>query len=235
MKILSIMPGRSETDDTNLIVPAIDSIPVWYKKSKHTIGNRDTYLNINDKGSLNATYKKCMPLFDAMTVGYMFVLECDIEVTKDIDGNTRFLWVDNGHQISAHSEEQVEGFVIPNEYVSMPFKFHNNLLINTPKNTSMLFVSPINRLDLPFITLGGVVETDRYNMEINFPFLIKKSFTGIIEKGTPIIQMIPFERHIWKRKISKYDSNKMIKAYKNYRTIIRRPYKKLFWIRKEYN
>jgi hypothetical protein len=235
MKILSITPGKSNSDNLELIIPAIDSIPVWYKKSKSTMGNRNTYLDMNQKGSLNATYKKCMPIFDAMTIGYMFVLECDIEVAKDVDGNTRFMWVDNGHVISSHSEEQVEGFPIPKDYVVVPFKFENKLIFNTPKNTSMLFINPINRLDLPFTTIGGVVETDRYNMEINFPFLIKKDFTGIIEKGTPIIQMIPFERHVWKRKYIKYDADKVIKAYKNYRTIIRRPYKKLFWVRKEYN
>ena len=126
MKILSITPGKSSTDNLELIVPAIDLLPTWYKKSKSTIGNRDTYLNINEKGSLNATYKKCMPLFDAMTIGYMFVLGCDIEVTKDVDGNTRFLWVDNDHIVSRHSGDQVEGFPIPKDYVVFPFKFENN-------------------------------------------------------------------------------------------------------------
>ena len=38
--------------------------------------------------------------------------------------------------------------------------------------------------------------------EINTPFTFKKNWTGILEKGTPMFQIIPFERNSWKAKYS---------------------------------
>jgi hypothetical protein len=38
--------------------------------------------------------------------------------------------------------------------------------------------------------------------EINTPFTFKKNWSGILEKGTPMFQIIPFERNSWKAKYS---------------------------------
>ena len=63
--------------------------------------------------------------------------------------------------------------------------------IKLPKDYSLLFLSPINRFDLPFLSITGIVDCDMYTGTVHFPFFIKNSFTGIIEKGTPIVQIIP--------------------------------------------
>ena len=41
------------------------------------------------------------------------------------------------------------------------------------------------------------MDTDRWGDAGNHPFLIKEGWEGIIEKGTPIIQIIPFKRENW--------------------------------------
>jgi hypothetical protein len=77
-------------------------------------------------------------------------------------------------------------------------KWTNPWLIKTPKGYSCIFTSPFNR-DAPFNIFDGVVDTDTYDMPVNFPFGLKDpDFEGLIPAGTPIAQVIPFKRTAWK-------------------------------------
>jgi hypothetical protein len=91
----------------------------------------------------------------------------------------------------------------------------------------------MNRFDLPFISVNGVVDTDKYNLNVQFPFFIKDNFTGIIEKGTPIVQIIPIKRESWAREVKPYDQNANIKLEK-FLSTIKRSYKNNFWVKKDY-
>ena len=43
--------------------------------------------------------------------------------------------------------------------------------------------------------LSGVVDTDRFTNEINFPFVaVAEDGVHVLEQGTPLIQVIPFRR-----------------------------------------
>jgi hypothetical protein len=99
-----------------------------------------------------------------------------------------------------------------------------------------LATHPLNRHDLPFITLtgiidGGVVMQSRGN----FPFYIKEGFEGIIPKGTPIIQLIPFRQENWKSKkrVGLIEEGKKHNFLAS--SVISDWYKKTFWIRKKYD
>jgi hypothetical protein len=49
-----------------------------------------------------------------------------------------------------------------------------------------------------FTILPGIVDTDEYYAPINFPMVINDpAFEGMIPKGTPIAQVIPFKREQW--------------------------------------
>ena len=74
-------------------------------------------------------------------------------------------------------------------------------MIKTPPGYSVLFTHPMNWHYLPFYSLSGVVDTDTYTMPVLFPFMMKNNFEGIIPKGTPVIQIIPFKRDDWKSNI----------------------------------
>ena len=50
---------------------------------------------------------------------------------------------------------------------------------------------------MPFKTLSAVVDSDSILTAGNIPFHIKQDFTGIIKKGTPIFQILPFKRDNW--------------------------------------
>jgi hypothetical protein len=64
--------------------------------------------------------------------------------------------------------------------------------------------------------------------------LIRRDFEGLIEKGTPIIQVIPFKRNDWKLKINE-PINDLFQRLEKYYSFTTRAYKKLgVWSRKRY-
>ncbi len=75
-------------------------------------------------------------------------------------------------------------------------KFNNFWTIETEPGVSMLFTHPLNRPDLPFRSFAGVVDTDAYSSGfVHFPaHWIDAEFEGVLARGTPVAQGIPFRR-----------------------------------------
>jgi hypothetical protein len=67
----------------------------------------------------------------------------------------------------------------------------------------MLFTHPVNRTDLPFTTLTGLVDCDLYcDNLINFPARWHDpSFNGVLPKGTPVVQCMPVKREEWRMRV----------------------------------
>ena len=63
----------------------------------------------------------------------------------------------------------------------------------------MFFTHPVNRFDLPFTTLSGLVDCDRYQDNwVHFPaHWHDKNFTGVLPRGTPVAQCVPVKREKW--------------------------------------
>jgi hypothetical protein len=213
-------------------VPAIKNLPEWYKNtSPYTNGES---LFMKSPGNAMLTVKKCVPFLEAMSAGYYILLNSDVFV--DEAGNSDFLfnWSVEGLTIvESHNPAQFGELDIPQEYHQVAYKWINPWLTKTPKGYSCLFTHPQNIFDLPFISISGVVDTDTYDLPVNFPFLLKRGFTGIIPKGTPIAQVIPFKREDWKMRIDKtlqdlYNRNQKYKSY------VVNSYRKIDWKRKSF-
>lgn len=233
MKITFTPVPNDKSDDLLRPIPAIQSLPEWYKeKSPFVDGSKKqkTFPNF----SKNVSVKWCNPFGDALGSGYFILLEQDIEITQAFSG-TEFAWMNGGDGvISTHAKEQVDPRLIPPGFDNQPFKFQNKWVITTPKGYSCLFSHPLNRPELPFYTLSGVVETDDYPLVINFPFLARRSFEGVLEKGTPIVQVFPFKRANWESEFGEIDNDEYLRRSNNYFKTITRPYKRLFWQKKSY-
>jgi hypothetical protein len=209
--------------------PAKFFVPDWYKKINPLKENKK--FSREDSGITNKTVKTCIPFLDAMTGGYIVSLPCDVEAT-DFKEN-RFIWDTSYQTISLHYSFQISSKMIPENYEENPFKFNTFWTIKTPKGYSTLFTHPLNREDLPFKTISGIVDTDKYNLPINFPFFIKKGFEGIIPKGTPICQFFVFERKNWESSCLKSIAN--VEERENFiKSKINSSYKKHFWVPKEF-
>lgn len=197
--------------------PAYKTLPEWYRASQGVVNGHETV-------------KKCVPFLDAMMSGYSVVTTAD--VYYDSNG---FQQIGKLEMITSHFSDQISNFPVPEEYDKKPYKWMNFFVMNTPKGYSTLFTHPLNRIDLPFYTLSGVVDTDKFPVEVNFPFFIKEGFSGIIPAGTVIAQAIPFKRENWE---SKYDPNDQAVVPPEAYTMHNPPfafYKRHFWSRKKYH
>jgi hypothetical protein len=140
-----------------------------------------------------------MPVFDVMSSGYMFKTFCDLNVEKN-EENTSWQWsMDDFIAIESHKKSQFDSMPIDKDLwdTEFAFKFINPWIMRTPKGYSTLFTMPFHHYNLPFYTLPAVVDTDKHPIAVNFPFLIRKDFKGLIPAGTPFVQAIPFKRDDW--------------------------------------
>jgi len=209
---------------------ATKHLPKWFKElNKYMGGERKTDL----EGNLNFTIKACPPFLDSMMSGYMISTEFDMNVSW-IEGEPHFEWRAGGRLISHHGKQQLAKEQIPEGFSDQPLKFNNPWQIVTPKGYSILFTHPLNREDLPFRTISGIVETDIYKNTINFPFLIKENFEGLIPAGTPIIQITPFKREVWQMKIGDGDPKEINDSRIMLNHKLMGGYKTQWWRRKEY-
>lgn len=169
-------------------------IPEWYKNipSKVKLSSKDKKEDLS--------IKRCIPVLDAFTTGYFLVTTEDYYF--EYDESEHVSKVKGGHNvqhkaITMHPITQLGEMPFSDEFVKYAFKWSNQYLIKTPPGYSIIFTHPLNRSDLPFYTLSGVVDTDSYIMPVLFPFLMKNNFSGKIPAGTPVVQVIPFKRDDW--------------------------------------
>lgn len=205
-------------------VPASQLIPQTYKDMLQYFP--DNKLRITNR-QVNATGKKCPPMLDAMTSGYMFTLFADVLVSTQ--GTNKLInWkVEGKSPADAHHVWQAAGLNRPRGTHEQPFKWHNWWIMKTPPGWSTLFLHPLAYTHLPFHAISAVVDTDVYSEEIAFPFWLDQDFEGIIEKGTPVIQAIPFKRASWSSKSTALnESDHFLTKEKNSLSVIKNNYNK---------
>jgi hypothetical protein len=179
-------------------------IPEWYIN----MSSYKTGTPILSGGSIdNATVKRCAPVLDAFNFGYMAVLHCDVSIdTKELSNGEYEVVVQFASEpapIATREYNNKYSLTMDNSYIPLEFVWLLRWQINTEPNSSVLITHPLNRLDLPFTTSSGVMDTDSGFM-VNVsgaPFYIKKGFNGVITAGTPMFQVIPFERQPYKYEV----------------------------------
>lgn len=205
--------------------PAAKWLPEWYLNMS---SYKDNDKSPNSFGEGVGTVKKCMPVFDAITAGYIIATPVDLYIGPD----KTMSWP-NANFIDFHPEWQAPSHPLSNK---LPYpKFNNPWSIKTPPGYSTLFVQPFHRESL-FTIMPGIVDTDTYFGTINFPFVVNDlSFTGIVPKGTPIIQVIPFKRDSWKSETgTEKDKAQVLKHKQEARSTFYEYYKRIWYRKKEY-
>jgi hypothetical protein len=71
------------------------------------------------------------------------------------------------------------------------------------------------------------------------PFFITKDFVGLIPKGTPFAQIVPFKRESWESEVITFSFSEMIKRNKDNSDKYRKPdggvYKSDVWEMRKYS
>jgi hypothetical protein len=224
-------------------IPTKLNIPEWYKKLEHTI--------------LNKTVKGCMPFLDSLTAGYLLKMPQDFHVRHNVKnehnlndsfqtfGMANFsqtlfkksLSLNSG--IDTHPTFQLQGSPYIEKNKNLPFyKIINPWKIKTPKGYSCLFVPLLNNSDDRFSIIPGMVDTDSYTNEINFPIVINGDKYPILEttikKGTPYVQIIPFKRDSWKMKFKPRKQKEIENSKLFFGLKILNAYKEKYWNKKSW-
>jgi len=211
--------------------PSSQFIPEWYK-SLNIYLNKDCR-HVRDSNNLyNFSAKACMPIIDSLTSGYIITTPCELEFVDPSTYGHRVLWEWDHPVITTHNEQQVKGLSMPGFELN-PLKFQGIWRVRLPKNYSLLYTHPFWHWDLPFMSTTGIVDSDKHDLEINIPFFIKKDFFGTIEKNTPIAQIIPIKREVWKSSVLPFDKN-VYSLKENMSLYNSRFYKRKIWTKKKY-
>jgi hypothetical protein len=222
--------------DTELFIEPPQSakklIPEWYKNLPNFDSKNLEFFNTGKLAS--KSLKMCIPFIDALTTGYIVTTWTDIHIKFNLDGSVVFNYPSGPEIIQIRDNVNIS---LGEEYYPIEFTWVVQWLPKTPKGYGIIFTHPFNNLNLPFTTLSGVVDTDNFyhTARGNYPFYIKKGFEGIIPKGTPMYQLIPYKKHNWKSVIHKFDSDEVSKRDNFMYKMFYGTYKKLFWDRKNYS
>jgi hypothetical protein len=157
------------------------NIPDWYKNLEHTISKK--------------TIKGCMPFLDTLTAGYILKMPQDFYLRHNVDNknekgenfkdsfqtfglceqqqvlHAKYINLNSG--VDIHPTEQLKGSPFIDKNKNLPFyKIINPWKIKTPQGYSCLFVPPLNNSDDRFSIIPGIVDTDTFPNEINFPIVL---------------------------------------------------------------
>jgi hypothetical protein len=225
--------------------PASRFLPSWYKNtSPFTVagqGFQDVAKanKISQLTEINwhSTYKQCVPLVDSMTSGYILTSQAALMVAFDSSQEPALQsirWMTEHQPIDQQPAEVLDNkYPIPYGYSPVMFRWHNDWKIQTPEGYSILVTHPFHRHDLPFMTITGVIDTDKHPNSIFMPFFVRKDFEGMIPEGTPIAQIIPFKRDQWVSESLKYDKDDKY-GLEKIKQSFSRGYRNKFWSKKTY-
>lgn len=219
----------SENKYANFPVTGNRVLPEWYRKHPSRVGSSNLALDRDNRAT--ATFKKCMPMLDSFTTGFFILLETDIQVTQ-VNQNALLQWPSEIDPASLRDGTHTSKDSVPAGYSEKAWVWFSDILIKVPKGYSILITHPMNRFDLPFLTMSAIVDADTVMHQGKIPFYLKEGYEGVIKKGTPIFQVIPFKRESWQ---SEKDDSLIEQSKANkykIRTYLEGWYKKNIWYKK---
>jgi hypothetical protein len=175
-------------------LPARAALPAWLRAMPATVAAESL------GGAEVRTLKHCPPFLDALAAGLLIPLMADLTVA---DGEIAWDWpfpaIDD-----APLPRAPLGLHVPEQAAGAPFrldgqvivKFLNFWTLEAPEGWQLLYTHPLNREDLPFRTLSGLVAADAWGLgHVHFPALwTDPGFSGVLPRGTPVAQVIPVPR-----------------------------------------
>jgi len=194
-----------------------------------------------------STAKRCVPLLDIMSAGYIMPLWRDLKISyEEDDGGVRFGWKGELSTLDGSPGDAVPvveqgGAPDPNRFFDIDglnispktWKLNCPWSITTPPGYSCLYTVPFNHPVTNMHVISGIVDTDMYDNVVNFPFLwTSNSWEGLIPAGTPFIQIIPFRRDSFKAEIEYSRSTESLGIKNKLTSIYEKVYRNQFWEKK---
>jgi hypothetical protein len=174
-------------------IPARRALPDWLRTMPAVAFSETHGLDVR-------TVKQCPPFVDAMSHGFVIPLPCDVHAR---DGTLSWDWDHPPLEVDAHPTSPIS-FHDPAQALGTPLfdqdvvlvKFNSFWTIELEPGYSLFATHPVNRADLPFRLLTGLVDCDRFrDVGVLFPAVwLDPNFEGTIPRGTPVAQCFPIAR-----------------------------------------
>lgn len=221
----------TQVELSDSFVTAKSVVPEWYLKTpRHKLKDLDSIKN-------KKNVKYCTPFGDSFLTGYIAVTPCDTVIERNpIDGTVKIVTpLDSA--IFTKRDSNGKGLMsYPDNCYKQDFTYQHQLHMKLPKGYSALITHPLNRHDLPWVTLSAIVDADKQILRPgNMPIFIKNNFEGVVPKGTPVFQVIPFKRDSWQMERDPKLFEDFAKQMYEVRSVVVGFYKKFGWSRKDYN
>jgi hypothetical protein len=238
-------------DSSSVPTPTQSVIPQWYKDADRfaKMPNGEYYAatqmvcpvtkegTANDRGKI-PTWKACPAIMDAFSTGYVFKTPCDLKFFKNGFGAINVEIIDPKHKDFCTQRPPMPQFEHPKGFYKDHFAWSSDWGLELPDGYSALFMTPMNRFDLPFMNTVGIVDSDKVHLLGSFPFFIAEGWEGTIPAGTPYLQVLPFKRENWSHELELQTQEtiyaKMISNANFYRQPDGGIYKNKVWSRREY-
>ena len=215
-------------------------LPSWYKEISNTMdGMKFNARSLNEKDSSTVlTVKRCVPVSDVLTSGYLLRFNTDILIDPVVlpDGLNVFSWRYKGgaDAVGTHTHSQMPISINgkKHEYI----KFNNPWVIKTPPGYSCLLMQPLDLESRNFTLLPGIVDTDTYDNAVNFPGFVTATEDFKINCGDPMMWVFPFKRDEWQMDIPKTNFNPIkSKSLTKISQVFENAYRNFFHAKKRYD
>lgn len=173
--------------------PAKQYIPDWYKRL-------NLYTKTENTIRPTPTLKRCPPFLDAMCAGWIIPLAAEVHleirsqgegISWEVDFPYTIVETHNSIQIATHPKSE-----------KVALKLLNYWKVKTAPGWSCIFTPPLNRPDDNLELMSGIVETDQHEEFVNFPGFVRAPNGYLkLEKGYPLMQVIPFRRDYNKKAV----------------------------------
>ena len=212
--------------------PSSYALPDWWK-------GMDRYIMHNYRKI--GTAKNCPAISDIMHSGYTLYLPTDVFIDTS-DSYIKYDFENFGlrHEerstfiMGGHIRKQTQGYEAMQDYHQDVVKIQLFWGVRTDGGYSTMFTHPWHRMELPFYTSPAIVDTDNLPTRSHYNFHFKNNFVGVIPKGTPMLQIFPYQRESWESEIVEPDTKNMKEIDFNLKKISPNPYKRIYWQRKKY-
>lgn len=231
--------------------PTQSEIPQWYKdadrfakdptgeyyKAPKQVCPFPKEGTTDDYGKI-PTWKACPAIMDAFSTGYVLKTPCDLTFFKTSTGSIDVKVEDEKYKDFCGKRLAMPQFEHPRGFYRDHFAWYPDWGLELPEGYSALYMTPMNRFDLPFINTTGVVDNDSVHLLGTFPFFIAEGWEGTIPAGTPYVQILPFKRENWNHEIEFLSPADMYAKMVANANFYRQPdggvYKNKVWSRREY-
>lgn len=184
------------------------------------------------------TWKACPAILDAFSTGYVLKTPCDLTFYKNDRGTIDVKAENQQYADFCTARPPMPQFQHPRGYYEHHFAWFADWGLELPDGYSALFMTPMNRFDLPFLNTTGIVDSDKVHLLGSFPFFIIEGWEGVIPAGTPYLQILPFKREDWDHEVRMLGPAEMQSKYMENSMFYRQPdggvYKSKVWSRRKY-